>query len=475
MSAKDERYEIGYESLLSHFKEVQKQSPKGVSLKRNRQTVNLQFEINGERNPHGCNSTFSYDGIAKALAKARLVADKLKKIDSETEFWEWYDKEIKEENKIKADLLTFGEAIKLVENDFWRRPRRNKEGQKRDRSNASDNRSLYETYTKFYVSLPLAKNMNWQDVDRAIDKSKQGKKIHKLCVSAFRKMARLSGNDAILAKLDKIDITQTEFREIQVVDTQQFLEWRNRVLGITASLHFNAQKHMDSRKAWLWVLSTQLVYGMRISEVFAILNLTEPYTTKDGVVFKALNDPENRDNLIILSEKTQIGTTIKTGERIARPLIPVEHYQLIELLEIKNVVLPANKPREGSDFKTIATFYARSARNKLIDWNAPFTQTHASRRLGNLNGMLGGIPQEIRSQSLGHTPRSNDESYKKHQHTKTTIDLLLNHQKQAIDFVSALNAAKEIIKLHPDSRNGLIALLARIYQKDSIEIGKLFE
>ncbi len=317
--------------------------------------------------------------------------------------------------------------------------------------------------------------IDWRDIDRAIDKSKQGKKTYKLCVSAFKKMARLSDNSAILAKLDKIDITQTEFREIQVIDTQEFLDWREKVLGISIPLGKMAQRNIHIRKAWMWVFSTQLVYGMRISEIFAILNLTAPYTTRDGVTFEALSDPENKDNLVVLDGKTAIGTTIKTGERIARPLIPVEHYRLLELLEIKNVMLPANKPREGSDFNTIGRFYADKARKRLVRWNAPFTQTHASRRLGNLNGLLAGIPQEIRSQSLGHTPRSNDESYKKHQHTKTTVELLLNYQKQAIDFVSALNAAKDAIKLYPDSFDAVAILLARIYQKDSIEIAKLLD
>ncbi len=36
--------EIGYESLLADFKRYQKRSPKGVSMRRNRNTINLQFK-----------------------------------------------------------------------------------------------------------------------------------------------------------------------------------------------------------------------------------------------------------------------------------------------------------------------------------------------------------------------------------------------------------------------------------------------
>ncbi len=111
MSAKY-NHEIGYESLLSDFKRYQKQSPKGVSLKRNRNTINLQFKIGDyPRKPYGCNCTFTLDGMVSALSKAYKVADALKIFTSESEFWDWYDREIKETNKVENDLLTFQDAI----------------------------------------------------------------------------------------------------------------------------------------------------------------------------------------------------------------------------------------------------------------------------------------------------------------------------------------------------------------------------
>ena len=38
-------HEVGYEALLKDFERYQKQAPTGVSLKRNRKTINLQFKV----------------------------------------------------------------------------------------------------------------------------------------------------------------------------------------------------------------------------------------------------------------------------------------------------------------------------------------------------------------------------------------------------------------------------------------------
>ena len=69
--------------------------------------------------------------MVDALRKANKVSEALKRIDSLTEFEQWYKSEILEANEIKNDLLTFGEAIKAVEDDFWDRPSKTK--RKRDK------------------------------------------------------------------------------------------------------------------------------------------------------------------------------------------------------------------------------------------------------------------------------------------------------------------------------------------------------
>jgi len=129
---------IGFERLLLIFGDAQKETPKGVGLKRNKKTILLQFELAGQRTQRGCNCSFTLDGIADALKKARKVAEKLKTIYTTSEFDEWYEEAILERSKIEDDRITFKEAIELVENEFWNGYRRSKrEKVKRDRNNPS--------------------------------------------------------------------------------------------------------------------------------------------------------------------------------------------------------------------------------------------------------------------------------------------------------------------------------------------------
>ncbi len=468
MSAKY-NHEIGYESLLSDFKRYQKQSPRGVSLKRNRNTINLQFKIgDATRKPYGCNCTFTLDGMVSALSKAHKVNEALKTIKSESEFWEWYNKEIKEIGKIENDLLTFRNAIALIEDDFWARPDRR--GRKRDKNNPSDLSSWNDAYKRFYKHLPQDKTVNLKDIQITLGRWRRGTKSYKSAVSVFKKLARVANQNSILESLHKLDVAQTEFRELQSATLEDFLEWRDRVLGITVELHPNAD--LDTRKAWLWAFSIQVVYGLRIHEVFAIQNLDKPFTTKDNVMIPALSNPSNTNNLIVIGEQTNIGTTTKTSYRIARPLLPSKYPDLLERLEIKSCLLPNNKP-ESITPERINSFYSDTARYRLMRWNAPFTQTHALRHLANLNGMQAGISLEVRAQSLGHTPTMNDTIYKKRQHTKTTIDILLDSNKQAINFTSGLLEAKQILKKYPNSEVTVVELISKIYQKSESEIEEL--
>ena len=461
----------GYESLLADFKRYQKQTPKGVSLQNKRnKTIVLKFKINGQSKSWGCNCSFTLDGMVDALRKANKVSEALKRIDSLTEFEQWYKSEILEANEIKNDLLTFGEAIKTVEDDFWSRPDRRR--RKRDKNNPSDQGCFKETYGKFYKLLPVNKVINYQDIKIAIDSKKEGSRTRKYAVSAMKKLARTIKRKDILDELENIDTTQTSFMNLQAIELDEFLSWRDKTLGITSSLRPNT--NLEVRKAWLWVFSMQVVYGLRIGEVFAIQNLDKPFETNDGVKIRPLNEVSNTANLIVIGTNTVIGTTTKTGYRIARPIIPPNHPDLLEILDIKSPILPNNKPK-SSNIDTIRNFYNKKARRKLQDWNAPTTESHAFRHLANHNGIQAGIPLEIRAQSLGHTPAMNDSTYKKRKRTQTTIDLLLNSNTQGIDFVAALNEAKQLSKDHPDSKQVIAILIAKIYQKDKDEITKLLD
>ncbi len=189
-------HEIGYETLLTDFKRYQKQSPRGVSLKRNRDTINLQFKIgNTSRKPYGCNCSFTLDGMVSALSKAHKVSDALKRFTSESEFWEWYNREIKEIGKIENDLLTFRDAIAVIEDDFWRR--KDRRGNKRIKGHPSHETSYYTTYQQFYKHLPQDKVINLKDILTTSNHWQQGSKNYKDAMSAYRALVIKNGYDSI--------------------------------------------------------------------------------------------------------------------------------------------------------------------------------------------------------------------------------------------------------------------------------------
>ena len=79
----------------------------------------------------------------------------------------------------------------------------------------------------------------------------------------------------------------------------------------------------------------QVVYGLRISEVFAIKNTHVDYITKDGVIVPSLIKSDNTANLIYIGDKTLLGTTVKTRSSYSIPLIPPKYHNLLIRLEIK--------------------------------------------------------------------------------------------------------------------------------------------
>ena len=467
--SKDYTNEIGYESLLSDFKRYQKQTPRGVGMTRKGKNIYLQFKTpNTDRKPYACNCSFTLDGMVNALRKSKLVKEKLENLTSEVDFWDWYDKEIKNESQLVDDHRTFIQAIIEVKRDFWNRPDRRQ--QTRDKSNPSHQASWYRTYGCFYKHLPEYKTVNFADIKAVVDMQKKGSRNYKYAVSAMKKLVRVIKQQDILEALEDLNIIQTKHSKLRTVTLDSFMAWRDEVLGKTSVL--DSRVNLNNRKAWLWVFSMQIAYGLRINEAFAIKNLFESYVAEDGKPIPALNNPSNATNLIYIGNKTLLGTTVKTGSRIARPNIPPKCFDLIERLDIKTPLQPTNKPNNGNN-ETIRKFHSVKARKLLTKWNAPFTQTHALRHLANINGIQAGIPQEVRAQSMGHTVQMNESVYKKRQSTQTTIDLLLNSNSNAIDFVTALAEAKKLVDEDESNKQVISRLLSIIYQKDTKAIDEL--
>jgi integrase len=464
-------HEIGYEALLKDFERYRKQSPKGVNLTRDRSSILLQFKVGSKsRSKYSCNCSFTLDGMVSALSKAHKVAEALKSFTSESEFWEWYDREVKDIGKIENDLLTFRGAIAAVEKDFWSRPDRRR--RKRVKGHPSDEHSWNRTYGDYYKFLPLDKTVTIKEVINVLERWEKGTNQFTNAMSAFRKLAKLNECSVIYKKLKRIDSTQTKFKEKQEIDLESFMEWRDKVLGITEELHPNC--HINIREAWLWVFGMQIIHGLRISEVFAINNLIEPIKDEKGkILIHAYNDLKNNPHRIIyIADETLIGTTTKTGYRPVKPMESNKYPNLYYDWDLQTPKLPTNRPREGSKPKTIAGFYAKEARSCLIKWNAPFTQTHADRRLGNLLGIQAGLSDIVLAKNLGHTVATNSKHYQSGT-LQSKIDVLTQSNKQAIDFTSGLLEAKRVIEKYPKSQVPIVELIAKIYQKSEIDIEAL--
>lgn len=460
-------YLIGYERILDYFKQAQKECPKGVGLKKDSKTkvsyITLQFKLGDKRVNKACGCYLTIQGIADALRKAYLVASALESFSSETQFLAWYDDVILEKNVIKNDLMTFSEAIAKVEQEYW--AGRTKRRQQRDKNSVSQQYSWRCVYGDYFKLLPQDKIVNLVDILSAINSKKQGTKCFKNCLCAMRKLAETVGNADLLSRLKEIDATQTEFREdLQTLSINDFLKLYEEVLSIPNN---DKRYNLESRKRWLWVFSMQVVYGFRVHEVFAVQNIDQPFKTKDGVTIPSLKEPSNHKMIAVVGEKTLINTTTKTGYRLCVPMIPPTHPDLIERLKIKSGKLPEIHSN-SSNPKVIVGVYNDRARRALKRWDKGFTQSHALRHLANLNGQMGGMPQEARAKSLGHSPQMNEGIYKKRANTKTTIDLLTQSTKEAIPLNGAIQAVKQI-----SSDTNTIKLLAVIYNITTDEVIKL--
>ena len=195
-------------------------------MTRKGKNIYLQFKTpNTARKPYACGCTFTLDGMVNALSKSNKVAEALKNLTSETDFWNWYDKEIKEESQLVDDQRTFIQAIIEVKRDFWSRPSRTK--RKRDKTNPSDQSSWYDTYGRFYKHLPEYKTFNLKDIQAVINKWDKGTKTYKGVVSAMKKLAELSRRKDIHEELSTLDVTQVKYKEMQNATLKDFLEWRD--------------------------------------------------------------------------------------------------------------------------------------------------------------------------------------------------------------------------------------------------------
>jgi len=445
-------YLIGYERILDYFKQAQKECPKGVGLKKDRKPsethITLQFKLGDKRVIKSCGCNLTMQGITDALKKAHLVATALESLSSETQFLGWYDDVILEKNVVKNDLMTFGEAIAKVEEKYWSGV---SQGQSRDRDNPSHARTWLSTYGNFFKLLPRERIVNIEDIVRALETKERGTKTYGECLYAFKKLATTVKDESVCLGLEDIDHIQTKFLKKQNAELESFLEWRQKALAESTN------RYLQNRKQWLWVASMQMIYGFRVHEVFAIQNIDKPFTTDDGVTIPPLNETGNKKMVAVVGTTTAIGTTTKTGYRLAAPMLPPSHPNLVEDLDIRQGSLPPVQLKSTNP-ETIGKAYAKRMRQNLESWHCPVTQTHALRHLSNQNGKQAGISIDDRAANLGHSITLNEKVYLSREHTKTRLGAIDNMSKRQLPLEGAL-----IVLIRVGITPGTLALVSEIY------------
>lgn len=420
----------GYQDTLALYKRKAKDCPKGVRLKLQKQKfLMLQFTepVTGKITVKSSGEQFTDEGIINAVNKCWLISEALGKFESNGEFWSWYDEQILGKSTMVDNLKTYREIFTELENAYFSGKHKNTK-RKRSRESVNDIRSYKRFYQDCFNRFP-----DWdtypsiQDFKAVINGLIIGTKNAKNNACVLRKIAELS-HDAkrIVEYLGSINFSQNIYAEKQSIDYSTFLQWFKSVKA--KALNNPNKTQSDKTLAWLWVCAMGVIYGLRPTEIVAAKNISESYGV-DGVTFKAITDPKNREKLLYLGDFTYTNVSIKTGARVARPMASVHVMNELEIEQFPGLPLV-----ESLKASAISGNY----RGFLIRNDCPVTQAYAFRHLANQLGELNGIPQEIRARSLGHSVAVNESVYKKRSNLKTTVDLLTQHAKQSLPMNLAL-------------------------------------
>jgi hypothetical protein len=452
----------GFQDILEFFNLSRKQCPKGVRIKRNRGTIQLDITTDpetGGRKQRGCNCQFTPEGIRKAVDKAWLVHKSLDgQFQSVSEWLDWYKATILDENKtpLENDLITYRQVFKEMEDDYFNGVHKNTK-RKRSRDIASDRASFKRCFLDVFNKVTNWDSyVTWEGIKETLytplpdGSSPVGHKDFKDRYYKLRQVAERAGCKKALDKLEKIDPTQTVFAESQSIDLDTLLS----LLDKERNADYRSVTDNNARDGWCWVSAMCTLYGLRPSEVAAGQNLTKPVKI-DGITFPVISDPTNIELVLVIGEFTYFGGSTKTGWRLAIPMS--KDKTLINRLGIHNVYLPVTKSKNPGMFND-------NHRKWLSQHNWGFTQAYAFRHLGNQLGEMNGIPQEIRARSFGHSVTVNDSKYKKRRNLATELGILTRHQRQPLP----LDMGRQVLTnngINPDLPE-VKAILRLLYQLD---------
>lgn len=436
------------EELMAFFQRKRKECPKGVRLKIKRKKYLVAQFYSPSTNKIiekkiGADE-LSEESIILAIAKTHKIKDALDSLTKASDFWQWYDEEILKINRINSDLKTYKEIFSEIRKEYFDGYHKNTK-RKRSQENISDQNSFNRTkgiYIKRFKSLD--KYPAWNEIKEVLFSWTQGSKSFKDAYYFLKDVAQRSGRKDILEAFDEIDPIQTIF------SSRQSCSWDNFYLWFLATKkEIDGTSVIDQRlnhKSWLWVSVMCVTYGLRPSEIAAGQNLITEWKSED-VTIPAINDPNNENLLLVIGDFTYFGTSTKTGSRICRPMITDK--MLLNELDLRTAQLP-----EYHCSSSKPDVIARGFSDRLIaflkKFKAPITQAYALRHLANQLGEKYGIPREIRARALGHSMKVNDTVYKSRKNFQTEIDLLLNHNKHAIDYNLAIEQIRNSgIKMEP--------------------------
>jgi len=387
----------------------------------------------------------------------------------------WYEVEIKGAVSLENDIITIGDAIEIVKNNYINGYDKCGRDRSEEKLKTNTLANYHLTYGKHYAKLNLELRLtgeniiseviqNWGQLIKSISGNQT------LCSKGFRnaytgvlKLLRDTQLDGELAKVSKHfgTIRVVEKTKQQVIDLETFLDFRARVLGLNGYELTKAQRNnIESRRSWFKAICFNLLYGFRCSEFKAIQNLDKPVKRGNRVI-KALYDPTNDENIVIIGDGFWVTDTsgkrhyitVKTSNRIARPMVHPNYPNLVEMLGIKdaNVKFPDKSPSPDTKPDNLKGLYSDAMRGQLDRYvdqvGEGFTQTHALRHLANHHGKLSGLTRDQRALSLGHSGDMNDR-YNEHLTADAEIDLLMtpiSKEAEIAELKQKLQQAEETI------------------------------
>ncbi len=283
---------VGFEYLLQLYTDTQKviqSNYKGISLKKqDKNKLYLQFKTRERpRSTWATGLTLDQSSLFKVVEYAKLVYEKLKFYESESEFDNWYNETIRGVNttKVSDNAITFKQAIDNLYN--WFMAQTDRRGHKRKDNLVSSKNSFDATYLGYLKNLPLDKTVNLDDCLVAVNSYyPEHLKSYRETITAVRKLLEINELYNFKDQWDKQRFHKTNSRskkdrisKKQIITEDQIITLHNSVIENINELTKNGFKEV---RLWLNTIMIGFIYGIRPIETFAIKNLDSDYKDSYG-------------------------------------------------------------------------------------------------------------------------------------------------------------------------------------------------